>query len=268
MDFRSPITLGRTGLKVSRLGLSASYGVPGHAVERAYHEHGLNFFYWGSVRRPRFGEAIRHLAETERDKMVIMLQSYDRTGVLMPIFHDRGLKALGIDCADILLLGWHNGYPSPRILDAALEIQAKGEARFLALSGHHRPFFGELVQKEEQPFDVLMIRYNAAHRGAEKEIFPYLPAENRPGLMAYTATRWGDLVKPKKMPKGERPLTASECYRFALSSPHIDLCMTGPADAQQLAEALPALDGGPLSDAEMARVVRIGDHVHAYRRFR
>ncbi len=262
MDFRAPVTLGRTGLTVSRLGISASYGVPTHTVEKAYHEQGINLFYWGSIRRPRFGKAVRHLARTERDKMVIVLQSYDRTGTLMPVFFRRGLKALGIDYADILLLGLHNHAPSKRVLEAALEIQQQGLARFLAVSGHHRPFFGELAQKQDQPFDVFMIRYNAAHPGAETDIFPFLPKENRPGIFSYTATRWGHLLNPRKMPPGERPLTASDCYRFALTNPNVDACMTGPANEQQWNEAIPTLDAGPLSDAEMARIRRIGAHVH------
>ena len=34
-----------------------------------------------------------------------------------------------------------------------------------------------------------MIRYNAAHPGAEQDIFPYL-AKRRLAIVTYTATRW------------------------------------------------------------------------------
>ena len=34
-----------------------------------------------------------------------------------------------------------------------------------------------------------MIRYNAAHPGAERDIFPHLEAR-RPAVVAYTATSW------------------------------------------------------------------------------
>lgn len=262
MNFREPVVLGRTGLKVSRLGIGASYGVPARAVERAYHEQGINVFYWGSLRRARFGKAVRHLARTERDKMVIVLQSYDRTGALLGPFLRRGLKALDIDHVDILILGLHNRPPSQSVMDAALEVKRRGLATFLAVSGHHRPFFGELARQPDQPFDVFMVRYNAAHPGAEQDIFPFLPATQRPGIFAYTATRWGHLLSPRRMPPGERPLTASECYRFVLTNPHVDVCMTGPANEQQWNEAVPTLDAGPLRDAEMARVRRIGAYVH------
>ena len=35
-----------------------------------------------------------------------------------------------------------------------------------------------------------MIRYNAAHRGAEREVFPVTEALGLP-VIAYTALRWG-----------------------------------------------------------------------------
>ena len=54
-------TLGRTGLRMGRLGVAASYGVPAAAVERAF-EQGANYFYWGTLRRGGFGDAIRQFS--------------------------------------------------------------------------------------------------------------------------------------------------------------------------------------------------------------
>jgi aryl-alcohol dehydrogenase-like predicted oxidoreductase len=253
--------LGQTELKVSALGIGASYGVGAQAIEAAYHEHGVNLYYWGSMRRAGMKKAIRNL-KAHRDDQVIILQSYDRSGFMMPVFHKKGLKALGIEVADILLLGWHNQDPPDRVLDQALQLKEAGLVKYLAISGHHRPYFGELVQREDSPIDVIMTRYNAAHPGAETDIFPHL-SEKPVGMMAYTATCWGRLLNPKKMPEGESPMSSSECYRFALSSEHIDTCMTGPKDAKQLTEALKALEGGPLSSEEMERARRIGAFVHS-----
>ncbi len=260
-DFRAPRVLGRTGLMVGRLGIGSSYGVPARAIERAFHEYGVNYLYWGSLRRGAMAEAIRNLARTARDRIVVVLQSYDRTGVLMPILHRRGLRRLGIEQADVLLLGWHNRPPSRRLLDAALRLKEQGLARFLAISGHQRTMFAEMA-RTGSPFDVFMFRYNAAHRGAEREIVPHLPADDRPGTVAYTATRWGHLLDPRRMPAGERPLTASECYRFVLTNPAVDVCLTGPADEQQMDEALRALDGGPMTERELEHARRVGDIVY------
>ena len=40
--------LGRTGLEVGRLGVAASYGVPGTALEWAF-ERGVDYIYWGKM---------------------------------------------------------------------------------------------------------------------------------------------------------------------------------------------------------------------------
>jgi hypothetical protein len=52
--------LGRTGLEVGRLGISAGYGVPAMAVDSSF-ERGVNYLYWGSRRTPGFAQALRNL---------------------------------------------------------------------------------------------------------------------------------------------------------------------------------------------------------------
>lgn len=44
-------TLGKTGWKVSRLGLASSYGADERCVQLAF-ERGINYLYWGSMRTP------------------------------------------------------------------------------------------------------------------------------------------------------------------------------------------------------------------------
>jgi aryl-alcohol dehydrogenase-like predicted oxidoreductase len=39
--------------------------------------------------------------------------------------------------------------------------------------------------------------------------------------------------------------------------------MTGPGNASEMRESLAALELGPLSDEEMARMRRLGDYIHA-----
>lgn len=256
--------LGRTGLKVGRLGVACSYGAPTEAFEEAF-DHGVNYFYWGSIRKTAMAEAIRNIiAMGRRDDLVIVIQSYSRSAFLMERFYHRALKTLRIDTADVLLLGWHNKPPSPAILERALKMKEKGMFRFLALSGHHRPLFADLARDE--CFDLFHIRYNAAHRGAEDEVFAKLPENQSPGIVTYTATRWSDLLKANKMPEGEPPMTAAECYRFVLSNPNVDVCMTGPENREQMREALRGFEQGALSSQEMERVHRIGDHVHQHHR--
>ncbi len=62
---------------------------------------------------------------------------------------------------------------------------------------------------------------------------------------------------------GEPPLSATDCYRFALSNPFVDLCLCGPKDTEQMREALRSLDIGPMDKSELIRVRKIGDYVRS-----
>src|SRR6266852_3207934 len=117
-------TLGRTGLRVGRLGVAASYGVPAAAVERAFVQ-GVNYFYWGTFRRGGFGEAIRHLAP-QRERFVLVIQSYTRIARLMGWSLERALRELRLDHADVLLLGLWNKPGPALVMDAARRLKARG----------------------------------------------------------------------------------------------------------------------------------------------
>jgi aryl-alcohol dehydrogenase-like predicted oxidoreductase len=260
-DFRSLCTLGRTGLRVSRIGLASGYGVPEAAVDFAWNEYGINYFYWGSRRGAGMAAALRRILPGSREKVVLALQTYDHLGWFMRRSVEKGLRTLGADFADVLILGWFNRPPPGRVLDAALALKEAGKVRFLAMSGHNRRTFGRLARDIESPVDIFMVRYNAAHRGAEAEIFPHLPPEP-PGLTVYTATCWGRLLDPRKVRAPEEPLTSADCYRFVLSHPSVDLCMSGPRTEAELREGLKALDAGPMNEEELIRARRIGDMVH------
>jgi predicted aldo/keto reductase-like oxidoreductase len=74
------------------------------------------------------------------------------------------------------------------------------------------------------------------------------------------------LLDPEKMPPGETAPVPSDCYRFALSNPAVDVCLCGPRNMAQMEAALPALELGPLAEEEMERMRRIGDHVRSVTR--
>ena len=263
MNFAQPATLGRTGLQVGRLGISSSYGAPAEAYQEAF-ERGCNYFNWGTFIRGRsgaMGRAIRNItAAGRRHDLVVGMLTYAHIAWLTEHFFVKGLKAANLEYADVLLLGWFPQRPPQNLIDGALKLKQKGLVRFIGLTSHNRKLFPELAR--EGLFDVFHIRYNAAHRGAETETFPHLSSEDRPGVVSFTATDWQKLLKPKRMPPGEKPLTAPECYRFALSHPVVDVCMMGARSLDQMRENLGVLDQGPLNEEEMARVRKIGKHVY------
>ena len=260
MDNFKRRTLGRTGLEVGRLGMAASYGASSETFEEAF-EKGCNYFYLGGGRRKAgMKQAIRNLCSRgRRDELVIAIQSYARTGHLMEWVLKSRLRSMGLERADILVLGWHNRRPSEGLVRRAQAMQARGLCRFIAMSGHQRPLFPQM--DADGQFDLFHVRYNAAHRGAQKEIFPHLQGDDRPGIVSYTATRWGQLLNPKHMPAGDSVPAPSDCYRFAMSNSAVDVCMCGPRNIDEMRAALSALDLGPLDEADMARMNRIGDYV-------
>ncbi len=250
-------TLGRSGLTVGPLGLSASYGMPAKAMEMAF-ERGMNYFYWGSFRREAFAQGMRNL-RAHREQMVVVVQSYTRMASLMGWSLERALSRVGFDYAEVLLLGFWGKAESPRVLDAARELQRRGRVRFLALSSHNHAFLGELAG--DSPFDILHFRYNAVLRAAEQEIFPFVGGGSAPGMVAYTATSWKQLLHPDHTAPGDATPTAGDCYRFVLSHPQVDLCMTGTADEAQTRHALEAMERGPMAAEELEWMRRTGERV-------
>lgn len=207
-----PVTLGRSGLVTPPLGVAASYGIGEKDVEHAF-DRGVRLYYWGSRRARGFGRGLRTVARRDRARVVTVIQTYTRAASLMRPSLEIALRQLGTDYTDILLLGWWNKVPPARILDAAVRLKEAGKARAIMVSCHDRPTFVALNARPE--LDALMVRYNAAHPGAETEVFPHL-GDRRAGVVAYTATRWGHLPDPRLTPPGEKTPRASDCYRFCL----------------------------------------------------
>jgi len=253
------IKLGKTDLRAGRLGLGASYGTPTKAIEAAF-EVGCNYFYWGALRNKKMTRAIQNItAKGQRDELIVVIQAFRRSprglaGTLM-----KGLKELGSDYVDVLLLGWHNKAPKHKLLDEAEALRRQGAIKYLGLSTHKRSLIPELAR--DLRFDLFHIRYNAANRGAEEDIFPLLP-ESRPGMVAFQTTRRMSLVKSGKIPGGEQRPTAGDCYRFALSNPFLDVVTSAPSTTAQMEENLIEVAKGPMTEEELNWMRRIGDYVY------
>lgn len=258
-DFSEKVPLGRTGLRVSRLGIGSAYGVSERACRMAF-DQGVNYFFWGSVRTPGMGEAIREISRSQRQELVVVLECYVRFPGWVSRSVEKGLRSLRIEQADVLLLGWYDRPPGPAMLTRVERLKEQGRFRFLGISTHQRPLFQQYIR--DGHYDVFHVRYNAAHRGAEKDVFPHLPGKDAPGIVSYTNTRWGDLLNPRKMPSGISPPSAPDCYRFVLSNPSVQVAICGPKSDDEMAAGLTVLKSGPMGEQELERMRMIGDHVH------
>lgn len=255
------VTLGRSGIRTRRMGIGSDHELDSHALEWAF-ERGFNYFYWGTRRTDGMKQAIRSLAPAHREQMVIALQTYDVTGYAMGLTLRRGLRQLNLDHADILILGKRDGPVSRRIEDEALALQEAGLVRHLCISAHDRRAYE--MHLARGIYDLIMVRYNCAHSGAERDVFPLLDdMESRPGVIVYNSTRWGHLFDAAWMPAGERTPDPTHLFRHALSHPAVDMVLTAPQTQQQLEANVKALEQGVLSKDESDWLARVGQHVHA-----
>jgi aryl-alcohol dehydrogenase-like predicted oxidoreductase len=253
------IRLGKTELYAGRLGIGAAYGAPAEALEAAF-EKGCNYFYWGAIRNAKMATAIRNIVKRgKRKELIVVIQVFWRTRRGMEKSMLRGLKKLGLEYADVLLLGWHNNPPNPKVLDAVEKLKTRQVFRYLGISGHKRTLFPRLAK--DPRYDLFQIRYNAANRGAEEDLFPYLTSD-RPGIVSFTATRRMSLVKSKRIPAYENRPTAGDCYRFVLTNPRVDVVITGPSSSAQLEENLAQVQKGPMTSDQLEWMRRIGDYVY------
>jgi hypothetical protein len=266
MNSRSGGPLGRhAALGDARVGLGAAYGIGERGVEQAF-ARGIRFFLWGALPTVSFGAGLRRLAKRHRAVLRIAVQSYARRGYAIRPGVELARWRLSTDYLDWLCLANWSMLPPTDVLDEALRLQQLGLVRNVMISCHHRPLFAELARL---PWLAgWMVRYNAAHRRAESEVFPLVHGQGhgRPALIAYTALRWGTLLDPRYAPPGEPPLTAVQAYRFVLSHPAVDLCLAGPRDQAELGAALTAMEQGPLDPEGLERARRLGAFAYAHGR--
>jgi aryl-alcohol dehydrogenase-like predicted oxidoreductase len=256
-------TLGKTGMNVFRLGLSATYRPGAATIHRAI-EAGVNYFFCYGF-DSHMTRALREMARAKRESFIVATGAYNLLYGHPDLRRtlEKRLRQLGTDYVDIFLfLGVMKGKQFPEsIREELYRFKDEGKIRAVGISCHDRQFAGELAADGD--LDLLMIRYNAAHRGAEQDIFPHLAAHNT-GLVSYTATRWRYLIRRHKGWPPDRPIpSAGLCYRFVLSNPYVDVCMTAPSNVKQLENNLSALEQGPLSPEETSFMNDYGDFVHS-----
>ncbi|GAB4235437.1 MAG: hypothetical protein OHK0028_11970 [Deltaproteobacteria bacterium] len=248
------------GLKkrVFRLGLSGSFGLDEAACRIALER--LQYVFW-SPRMKGLTPALRDALARDRERYVVCagpMPGYHRAAVRRAA--EAALRTLGIDQLDVFQLYWLGkmSFFTRSVQEELVRLQEEGKVRLVGASIHDRPRAGRLA--EDSILDLLMVRYNAAHTGAEQEIFPHL-SRRRPAMIAYTATAWRKLLAAPRGWKGKVP-AAGDCYRFCLASPHIDVVLTGPRNKQELLENIAAVEEGPLPDGEMKILREFGRAVH------
>jgi aryl-alcohol dehydrogenase-like predicted oxidoreductase len=246
------------GRRVFRLGLSGSFGLDEKASREALER--AQYVFW-SPRMKGLTKPLREALRRDRDRYVVA------TGPLLGYFGgtvrraaEGALRALGTDHLDVLQLYWLSKMSAltGAVQEELIRLKEEGKVRALGASIHDRPRAGRLA--EDSILDVLMIRYNAAHPGAERDVFPHL-ARRRPAVVAYTATSWRKLLRAPRGWTGP-VMSAGDCYRWCLCSPHVDVVLCGPRSAAEWRDDIAAVERGPLPGSDLARMREFGRVVH------
>jgi aryl-alcohol dehydrogenase-like predicted oxidoreductase len=252
--------------RVFRMGIAGNYGIDSSDVEWAA-DQGANYWVWGASFN-KVTAGIREVISKDREKHVVALLGWGFFGWQVRKSVEKALRKLHTDYLDVFKLGWlgRTSLYSQGVVDALLKLKEEGKIRAIGISIHDRQRAGQLARDSE--IDLLMIRYNAKHTGAEEDIFPHLQKRN-PAVVSYTALAWQQLTTPVKglemtpWPGSNEgatipPLTPELCYRFVLSNPYIHLVLTGPKNREQLLMNFKAMQQGSLTAEELSWIRQYG----------
>jgi aryl-alcohol dehydrogenase-like predicted oxidoreductase len=260
------------GFPVCRLGL-ASYGLTEITPDDVHAAlgRGVNLLNWAGLDEwPPDGDpfvaAVASLGAA-RPSVVVCAQFGARSAADAAEQLRSVLATLKTDYIDVLTLyyvekpeEWEEITAPRGSLPYLQEAKRDGVVHRIGVTSHQRPLAAQMAASGL--LDLVMIRYNAAHRGAEREVFPVTQPLGIP-VIAYTALRWGALLRPTPDdPPGFSVPRAPEWYRFVLQHPAVSVTLSAPRSRKELEEDLRVLDvTGPLGDEEYAALAGHGERV-------
>ena len=244
-----------------------------YAVER-----GVNYLNWCG-RPDGLSSAVVGMG-SEREEIVLAWQLKSRTASGAEQELEDALRELNTDYIDVVTFyyvesegEWRDIASRGGAYEAMVRACEQGKVRFLGLTSHQRNMAARIAtgelhapeQVESRPLDMLMLRYNAAHRGAEEDVFPLTDPRNIP-VVVYTCLRWGALMKPTPDdPPDFIPPPAREWYRFALANSSVAIAIAAPNDRAELEHDFSLLDDWrALSPEENEMLMAHGDRVYQH----
>jgi hypothetical protein len=266
------IALGKSGLRVSPLCLGMT--VSPETVLAAY-ESGVNFFFvTGDLHWPLYDGIRKGLARllegnpSRRDEIVVGVVSYLDNPLFSALqFHEVIAEVPGLERVDLLIAGAVSSEQSfyPRV-DAMAHARAAGRlgARAIGASFHQRSL--ALVSEQYDLLDIHFIRYNSAHPGARRDLFPYFrpnrasPVFNFKSTMSQVTREMFDALN---LPQNYWIPSVCDYYRFVLTRPEMDGILCSPMTPGEVRELAQALEKGPLSREEEEYMIWLSSLVHA-----
>ncbi len=245
-NFPRLATLGRSMPSVSRLGLATRGNTRLDARDAAWAvERGVNYLNWCGHDDGLANAVRERLVKRERVVLAMQLESRSRREAEREL--RRAARTLRTERLDVVtfyyvedLREWEEITGPDGALEALLQARTEGRLGLIGLTTHQRPLAAHCAASGK--LELLMVRYNASHRGAEQDVFPVTQRLKIP-VVAYTAQRWGALSRATPDdPAGFAPPPPREWYRLALAQPAVSIVLAAPDGRGELEEDLKLLD--------------------------
>jgi 1-deoxyxylulose-5-phosphate synthase len=235
------VTLGRTGIRTSRLAMgTGTIGFGHHSNQTALglnglsrllqngYDNGLRFFdtadAYGS--HPHVADALKHV---DRSKVTILTKSWSRTAPEMRADLDRFRRELGTDHVDIVLIhcvtegDWTTRYRP--VMDVLSEAKEKGVLRAHGCSCHSIEALRAAAKSPWVELDLVRINPIGSHMDADPETVISVIREMRADGKA--------IVGMKILGQGDLSHRRDEAIRYALGLGLLDAFTIGAESAQQ-----------------------------------
>ena len=255
--------LGRTGLRVTRLGVGGAYCKTPEGY-RAALDCGVN--YLDTAPAYHDGEDERIIGEAiagRRHEIVLATKVGKRDAVGARAELENSLRLLGTDYIDIWQIHYLNKAEEREqvlgpggAMEAAVKAREEGLVRFIGVTGHDWAEVGKAVATGL--FDTVLCWYNCAMPEPETLIFPHALAHNT-GVVIMNATRMDKLLDPGDVPISGGVPAFGDFYRYVLGHPAVHVVLRGLRDLELSRQAAEALaERVTLTDVERRRLEAYG----------
>lgn len=284
--------LGRTDLTVSCLGLGGGGHINSEDTLYAF-DRGINFFFYSSDLHhylySNMAGALRQLCgrgSSVREQVVLGLVTYlvKTPEAAMSSLLDQFVD-LKMDYIDVFFWGWidnDNAGDFSKCMDASYDLRGSnsvyqrgietmfetsermkkmGIVRYIGASFHNH----ELARQwSNSPLlDVVMVRHNVAHRGAQQKVFAHLDEKDpqRPGVITFKSAGMGTNLwqRPMFLPSGCWQPSVPDLYRYSLSQNCVDIALAGLTRREEVDAAIAAMQKGKLTNEEIDYLNLYGD---------
>lgn len=251
-----PMTiLGRTGLRITRLGVGGAYCKTPEGY-RAALDCGVN--YLDTAPAYHDGEDERIVGKAiagRRPEIVLATKTGKRDAVGARADLENSLRLLGTDYIDVWQMHYVNMPEELEqvlgpggAMETAVKAKEQGLVRFIGVTGHVWEEVGKAVATGL--FDTVLCWYNCAMPEPETLIFPHALAHNV-GVVIMQATRMEKLRDSGALSlKGVAPVLG-DYYRYVLEHPAVHVVLRGMRGVEEFCQVAVALtERETLTEAE------------------